>query len=115
MTNKKNISHKKKSFIERLKLKDYLRDNLSETLAKKLEDAESDDFLKDAMDGLESFSSTNKIDKSVAQLHKTLHQSIDDKRKSKPLRFAQIAWYVLAVVIIILLVSLAFAVIRMRG
>jgi|GEM_PF-5072733 len=110
MANNKQIS----PLIEQNELRDYLKDNLSEKLLQYSNHADNDDFLKDAMEGLQSFSSIQKINKHTAQLNKTLHKSIAGRRKSHPIRFLQIGWYVLAVVVVILLVLLAFAVIWMR-
>lgn len=111
MADKKNILSKK---IQPGKdtLKVYLKDNLSEEWLH--DDMPDDDFLKDALEGLESFSSTDKIHHDVQQLNKKLHHSTRSKRKSRPFEFKQIFWFVLAVVIVILLVLLAFEVLSLR-
>lgn len=111
MADRKNISSEK---MQRGKdaLKAYLKDNLSEDRLR--DDMPDDDFFKDALEGLASFSSADKMHHSVRQLNKKLHQSTRSKRKSRPFEFKQIFWFVLAVVIIILLVLLAFEVLRLR-
>lgn len=114
MADKKNISSKK---IQPGKdaLKVYLKDNLSESCSQSSgNDIDEDVFLQDALEGLESFSSVDKIHHNVQQLNKKLHHSTRSKRKSRPFEFKQISWFVLAVVIVILLVLLAFEVLRLR-
>lgn len=111
MADKKNISSKKMP-SEKDALKAYLKDNLSKDwLNASGDDIPDDDFMKDAIEGLDSFSSTDKIHHSVRQLNKKLHQSTRSKRKSRSFEFKEIFWFVLAVVIIILLVLVAYEVI----
>jgi hypothetical protein len=111
MADKKHRTQKKLPTAKQNELRDYLRNNLSEKLSHDLNNAENDDFLKDAREGLQSFSSVSKINKHTTQLNKTLHKSIAGRRKSHVIRFSEIGWYVLAVVIVILLILLAFVVI----
>ncbi|HEY0297959.1 MAG TPA: hypothetical protein VGB84_01945, partial [Arachidicoccus sp.] len=76
---------------------------------------EDDEFFKDAMEGLASFSSTQKIHANAQQLHQKLQQTTHKKRKTRPFEFSQIMWYVIAVIVIILLVLLGFEVLRLRN
>lgn len=112
MADKKNILSKKNK-TEKEELKDFLKDNLSSDLLHSINN-EEDPFLQDALEGLESFSSVDKIHHNVQQLNKKLHRSTRSKRKSRPFEFKQIFWFVLAVVIIILLVLLGFEVLSLR-
>ena len=114
MADKKQIPQQKMPPIEEGELKDFLKTNLSEKFAHDLDNVENDDFLKDAMEGLQSFSSVKKINRHAAQLNKTLRKSVAGRRKSRPIRFSQIGWYVFAVVMVVLLILLAFVVIWLR-
>ena len=114
MADKKNISSQKTP-VEKDMLKDFLKDNLSEDMLQSIDNNSQDDaFLQDAMEGLESFSSTDKIRQNMQQLNKKLRISTQSKRKNSLIDSKQLFWFILAVAIIILLVMLAYEVISLR-
>ncbi|MDE1193478.1 MAG: hypothetical protein PW786_15230 [Arachidicoccus sp.] len=107
---KKNISVKKPS-DKREELKDFLKDNLSDELLYAFENSRDDAFVKDALEGLAAFSTTENIKKHTQSLNKKLVNSAAGKKKSKALQPSQTWFIIITVVTVILLLMLAYAVI----
>lgn len=81
-------------------------------IEKKMADSE---FINDAVEGLQSFSSAKKMDDYVAQLNKNLHQQLDAKKLRKEKRkISDMRWIIIAVITVLLLCVLAFVVIKMQ-
>lgn len=71
-------------------------------------------FVSDAVDGLQQFSSTQKINTYVEQLNSDLHKKLFSPTHKNKRGIKSLSWEIIGIVIIILLCLLAFAVIRMR-
>ncbi len=95
-------------------LMNYLNGNLSEEEARSMEKQMSDDaFVKDALDGLQQFSSGKKLDDYVRTLNKNLQQQLAIKKERKwKRRLSQPSWILLATVLILLLCILAYVVVE---
>jgi len=73
------------------------------------------DFVNDAVEGLQAFSSKQKLDDYVSQLNKNLHQHLTTKKERKEKRkIANLSWIIVAVIVILLLCILAYIVIKMQ-
>ncbi len=95
-------------------LMDYLKGKASEedmhSVEKQMADSQ---FVNDAIEGLQSFSSSKKLGEYVGQLNKKLHQQLDSKRAKKEKRqIKNMSWIILAVIIILVLCVLGYVVIR---
>lgn len=95
-------------------LMNYLQGNLSEEQAQQVEKQIGDDaFVKDALDGLQQFSSNKKLDDYVRNLNQNLQQQLAIKKERKwKRRLNQPSWILLATVLILLLCVLAYVVVE---
>jgi hypothetical protein len=103
--------------ISEEELKKYLSGNISEeekhAIEKKMADS---DFVNDAVEGLQRFTSKQKLDEYVNHLNEGLHQYIAGKKEIKEKRkIKDLSWIIIAVIIILLLCILAYIVIRMQS
>lgn len=97
-------------------LKKYLSGNISDeerhAIEKKMADSP---FVNDAVEGLQQFTSRQKLDEYVNHLNKDLHQYIAAKKELKEKRrIKNLSWIIVAVIIILLLCILAYIVVRMQ-
>src|SRR5437667_8524282 len=73
-----------------------------------------DEFINDAVEGLQDFSSRAKLDDYVSQLNKKLHQQLENpKERKEKRRIKDLSWVILAVIIILLLCIVTVWVIRL--
>ena len=95
-------------------LMNYLNGNLSDEEAQTIEKQMGDDaFVKDALDGLQQFSSNKKLDEYVRTLNQNLQQQLAIKKEKRWKRkLDHPSWILLATVIILLLCVLAYVVIE---
>ena len=103
--------------ISEEELKKYLSGDISgeerHAIEKKMADSE---FVNDAVEGLQEFTSKQKLDEYVNHLNKDLHQYIAGKKEIKEKRkIKDLSWIIIAVIIILLLCILAYIVIRMQS
>lgn len=95
-------------------LLDYLRGKSTEeeehSVEKKMADSS---FVNDAVEGLQQFSSTEKVNKYVQQLNEELHNKLTEKNRSKHKTSINLSWQIIAVVVIIVLCVLAYVIIEM--
>ena len=103
--------------ISEEELQKYLSGNISEeekhAIEKKMADS---DFVNDAVEGLQGFTSKQKLNEYVNDLNKDLHQYIAAKKEIKEKRkIKDLSWIIIAVIIILLLCILAYIVIRMQS
>jgi len=91
----------------------YLKGNLSGEALQNIEKQMEDDaFVKDAVDGLQQFSSDKKLDKYVNNLNKDLQRKLSIKKQRKEKRrLSSMSWIIIITVVILLLCVLAYAVI----
>lgn len=107
MPEDKKIHHRKYSDEELLQ---YLRNNTSGEEANSLEKEMLDDpFLNDAVEGLQHYSSVNKISKDVHDINTKVRQQTLDKRKKRDKQL-QNNWvlYLTFIIIIVLLIAFIF-------
>lgn len=91
----------------------YLQGNLSDEEMQKVQKQIGDDaFVKDALDGLQQFSSNKKLNEYVASLNQNLQQQLAiKKQKQEKRKLIHPSWIVMATVLILLLCVLAYVVI----
>ena len=94
-------------------LMNYLQGKLSGEELHDIEKQIADDaFVKDAIDGLQQFSSNKKLDQYVRTLNQNLQQQLALKKQRKWKRnLHNPSWIIMATVIILLLCVLAYVVI----
>jgi hypothetical protein len=102
--------------INEEELRRYLLGNISDEerydIEKKMADSS---FTNDAVEGLQKFSSHQKLDEYVKHLNKGLHQYLADKKEIKEKRkIKDLSWIIVAVIIILLLCMLAYIVVKMQ-
>ncbi|HEY6979245.1 MAG TPA: hypothetical protein VH396_23275, partial [Chitinophagaceae bacterium] len=97
-------------------LKKYVSGEASpeETHAVEKQMADSD-FVNDAVEGLQTISSKQKLDDYVNQLNKNLHQHLVSKKQLKnKRRIKELFWVIVAAIVIVLLCILAYIVIKIQ-
>ncbi len=94
-------------------LMNYLQGNLSDAERKNVQKQMGDDaFVKDALDGLQQFSSNKKLHEYVRSLNQNLQQQLAVKKQKEAKRkLIHPSWIVMATVLILLLCVLAYVVI----
>ena len=107
------LSHSNKD-IDNQKLMDYLSKNSSAEEEHELEkEMINSEFVNDAVEGLESFSSKEDLSNFVKDLNTKLQKQIEDKKKRKQKRkIKEQPWVLLALILIILLTIVCLLVIR---
>jgi len=110
----KNILHNDDDPNEE-QLKKYLSGKGTAEEMHAVEKAMADsEFVNDAVEGLQTFSSESKLNDYVSQINKNLnHQLQSRKLKQKKRKIRDLSWTIIAVIIILLLCILAFIVIKM--
>lgn len=72
------------------------------------------EFIDDAMEGLQAFSSDSKLDDYVNQINKNLGAQLQERKQKKEKRkIKNLAWGIIAVIVILLITVICFMVIRM--
>ena len=97
-------------------LKKYLSGEISDEELHAVEKQMADsDFVNDAVEGLQAFDPTIKLDDYVSQLNKNLSRQLDSKKQHKEKRkIRDMQWIIIAVITILLLCVLAFVVVKMQ-
>jgi hypothetical protein len=100
--------------IEQEKLLDYLNKNLSAAETHEVEKQMADDeFMNDAVEGLEHFKNKKNISLLVEQLNNELKKQTEKKKKQKEKRkLRDQPWLYISIVILLLLVVISFVLIR---
>ncbi|MDH7461510.1 hypothetical protein QEG73_09475 [Chitinophagaceae bacterium 26-R-25] len=107
-----NILSNSNKDIDNQQLMDYISGKLSEVEKHAIEeDTVDNDFMNDAMEGLQSLKDNKKINFFVDQINSDLHKRLDEKkaRKNKR-RLKEEPWIYMAVVIVLVLIVLAYVV-----
>ncbi|MBG9374830.1 hypothetical protein I5907_01175 [Panacibacter sp. DH6] len=74
-----------------------------------------DDFMNDAVEGLQDFSSNARLEDYVSQLNKKLHQQLEvPKERKKKRAIKNLTWVVVAAIIILLLCIIGAWIIRIQ-
>ena len=112
--NLKDILSNLNKDIEQEKLLDYLNKKLSDADAHEVEKQMADDeFMNDAVEGLEHFKNKERLLLLVEQLNKDLKKQTAKKNKRKEKRkLKDQPWIYIAVITFLLLIIIAFIVIK---
>jgi hypothetical protein len=100
--------------LSKEQLMNYLSGNLSDDAMHDIEKQMTDsDFINDAVEGLQSFSSPDKAKKIATRLTLQLNRQLKNKNRKNKLKPPMgLYWAIIAVVIIIVLCLLVYFVIR---
>lgn len=100
--------------IEQEKLLDYLNKKLSASEMHELEkQMADDDFVNDAVEGLEYFENKKKIGELVQRLNSDLKKQTENKRKKKEKRkLKDQPWLYITIITILVLVIIAYIIIN---
>ena len=95
-------------------LMNYLNKNSSDEAQHNVEEKiNNSSFINDAVDGLEQFSSTQKVNNYVQQLNNELHKKLNKKARIKRKGIGNLSWEIIGIALILLLCILAFVIIEM--
>ena len=95
-------------------LMNYASNKSSDEEAHKVEmKMNSSPFENDAVEGLQNFSSTEKVSSYVQQINKNLHIVLAEKKRKKDKGITNLSWQITAVIIIIILCVLGYVIIEM--
>ncbi|NNV54339.1 hypothetical protein [Limnovirga soli] len=110
-----NILHEDDELNEEQLMK-YLTGDISNEELHAIEKQMADsDFINDAVEGLQAFSSGRNLDDTVSQLNKTLQKQLDQQKSKKDKRaIKNLSWIIIAVIIILVLCVLAFTIIKLQ-
>ena len=97
-------------------LKKYLSGEISDEELHAVEKQMADsNFVNDAVEGLQAFGPSTKLDDYVSQLNKNLSRQLESKKQHKEKRkIRDMQWIIIAVITILLLCVLAFVVVKMQ-
>ncbi len=100
--------------IEQEKLLEYLNRKLSEEEQHKLEMQMNDDeFVSDAMDGLQELKNTGGVAHTVAQLNDGLKKQLESaKKKRRKPELVENSWIYYTIILLLLLAAIGFIVIK---
>ncbi|MEY2917275.1 MAG: hypothetical protein RIS73_989 [Bacteroidota bacterium] len=110
----KNILNNSNKDIDNQKLMDYLSQQLSKQDSHELEKMMADDeFMNDAVEGLEQFSNVKKLPLSVEQLNRTLQKQISKKKNRKEKRkIKDQPWVYFAIVLLLIVAIICFVIVK---
>jgi hypothetical protein len=95
-------------------LVNYLKGNLSPEEAHEIEKQMADSsFIKDGVEGLQQFSSAKKMNRYVQHINTDLQQKLTVKKKSGKKGIQNLSWEFIAVIVVILLCLLSYAIVEM--
>lgn len=100
--------------IEQEKLLDYLNKKLSTSEAHELEKQMADDeFVNDAVEGLEEFKNKKDLSLYVQQLNNDLKKQLDKKKQRKEKRkLKEQPWLYFSIVLLLVLIVVCFVLVR---
>jgi len=109
-----NILSNSNKDIDNQKLMDYLAGKLSETEKNEVERWMADnEFAEEAMEGLEGMKNKRHLEQLVTQLNADLHTKLEKKKARKEKRkLKEYPWIYVALIFILVLVVVAWFVIR---
>ena len=95
-------------------LMNYVKGNLTEQEANAIERKMTDSsFINDGVEGLQQFSSAEKINAYTQQLNEKLHERLINKKRKNKTGFKGLSWEVIAIIVIILLCILGFGIVEL--
>ncbi|MBL0182002.1 MAG: hypothetical protein IPP96_06770 [Chitinophagaceae bacterium] len=100
--------------IEQDKLLDYLNKKLSASEAHELEkQMAEDEFVNDAVEGLEEFKNKKDLSLYVQQLNNDLKKQLDKKKKRKEKRrIKEEPWLYFSIVLLLVLIVICFVLVK---
>lgn len=112
--NLKDILNNSNKDIDNQKLMDYLSKKLSEQENHELEKLmNDDDFMNDAVEGLEQIGDTKKVGISVEELNRELQkQLIKKKQRREKRKLKEQPWAYAAIIILLLLIIICYMVLK---
>jgi hypothetical protein len=113
-----NILGNSNKDIDNQKLMDYLAGKLSGQEKHEFEKQMAENaMVNDAVEGLQQFRDQKKLDTYVEQLHKQLNQHLEQKKHSRSnwFHWKYEQWIYLAVILVLILIVIAYVVIRRLG
>lgn len=110
----KNILNNSNKDIDNQKLMDYLSRQLSKQDSHELEKMMADDeFINDAVEGLEQFNNVKKLPLSVEQLNRELQKQIAEKKgRKEKRRIKDQPWVYFAIILLLLLTIICYVIIK---
>lgn len=112
--NLKDILNNSNKDIDNQKLMDYLSKKLSEQDSHELEKLMADDdFMNDAVEGLEQIGDTKKVGISVDELNRGLQKQIaKNKTRKQKRKLKEQPWTYVAILILLLLIVVCYLVLK---
>ena len=112
----KNILNNSNKDIDNQKLMDYLSKHLSKQDNHDVEKMMADDeFMNDAVEGLEQFSNVKKLPLSVEQLNRELQKQIAKKKNRKEKRkIKDQPWVYFTIILLLILTIICYVIIKKR-
>jgi hypothetical protein len=112
----KNILNNSNKDIDNQKLMDYLSKQLSKQDTHDLEKMMADDeFINDAVEGLEQFNNVSKLPVSVEQLNRELQKQIAKKKQRKEKRkIKDQPWVYFTIILLLILTIVCYVIIKKR-
>jgi hypothetical protein len=110
----KNILNNSNKDIDNQKLMDYLSKQLSKQDSHDLEKMMADDeFMNDAVEGLEQFSNVKKLPLSVEQLNRDLQKQLAKKKSRKEKRtIKDQPWVYFTIILLLVLTIICFLIVK---
>lgn len=110
----KNILNNSNKDIDNQKLMDYLSQQLSNQESHELEKMMAEDeFINDAVEGLEQFSSKKNMAVSVEQLNRGLQKQIAKKKGRKEKRkLKEQPWVYFTIILLLLLIIISYVLVK---
>lgn len=98
-------------------LLNYIRNSATPDAAHDMEEKmAASSLVNDGVEGLQQFSSNEKINAYVQQINNDLHQHLSVKKTKKHRGIQHLSWEIIALIVVIILCLIGFAIIRMmRG
>ena len=112
----KNILNNSNKDIDNQKLMDYLSKQSSKQDTHDLEKMMADDeFINDAVEGLEQFNNVSKLPLSVEQLNRELQKHISKKKEHKEKRkIKDQPWVYFTIILLLILTIVCYVIIKKR-
>lgn len=110
----KDILNNSNKDIDNQKLMDYLSRQLSNKESHDLEKLMADDeFMNDAVEGLEQFKNVNKLPLSVEQLNRELQKQIAKKKNRKEKRkLKEQPWVYFTIILLLIVIIICYIIVR---
>jgi hypothetical protein len=78
------------------------------------ETTKEDPFYQDAMEGLSKFTGPAEVYRQTRRIHKALSSKTSAHRHKKSLESNHLFWFIIAIIVVIAIIIMAYVVLRMR-